>query len=535
VATGEERLRIDRKASDLHFSDDGKTLTAAVDGAIYRWDTATGKALTPDAGDSGVAQVLVSADGSRVVTRGEGGDAHVWDGTTGKHLRRFRVSYQRGLAISPDGRFLAWPVDDYDVTFAVPQTPGSLFYGTHIRFYDLAADKAEDRISTFKGDVQDLAFTADGKRLVTAEGQGGVVRVWNVETAKEERSFRAVPDFVKDQSYYLWRTVISPDGRTVVKTFAKDTGGRLGLPREQPHLVQLWDVATGTELPHLDGGSPLDGAFSPDGRLVVTGGGNAVCAVATGERVAALPDDLYVRAAAFSRDGRFLATAGGDAIQVWEVATWTRRNDFKGHVPTTLTFAPDGQLLSGSLDTTVLAWDTRPPRGGGSVTLERAWGDLAEREAGQSFRSEGRFLAAPAEAVKLFAEKIKPAEALDPRQVQRWLADLDSNDFAVRQAASTALTGADEQTTPYLEDCLKGTASAEVRARVAKILEQRRRATLTPEQVRRTRAVLVLERIGDGEARSLLKRWAGGPAAARLTAEAAAALKRLEAVSETKR
>src|SRR5262249_30785422 len=99
VATGEERLRIDRKGSDLHFTDDGKTLTAAVDSTIYRWDTTTGKALTPDAGDSGVTQVLVSADGSRVVTRGECGDAHLWDGTTGKHLRRFGVSNQRGLAI----------------------------------------------------------------------------------------------------------------------------------------------------------------------------------------------------------------------------------------------------------------------------------------------------------------------------------------------------------------------------------------------------------------------------------------------------
>ena len=50
TTTGEERLRIDRRASDLQFTDGGKTLTGAVDGAIYRWDTATGKTLTPEAG-----------------------------------------------------------------------------------------------------------------------------------------------------------------------------------------------------------------------------------------------------------------------------------------------------------------------------------------------------------------------------------------------------------------------------------------------------------------------------------------------------
>jgi hypothetical protein len=77
--------------------------------------------------------------------------------------------------------------------------------------------------------------------------------------------------------------------------------------------------------------------------------------------------------------------------------------------------------------------------------------------------------------------------------------------------------------------------SAEVRERVSRILERRRGAALAPEQLRQVRAVAVLERIGDGEPRSLLKKWAGGPAGALLTTEAAAAVKRLEAASKTKR
>ena len=101
TTTGEERLRIDRKASDLHFTDDGKTLTAAVTGTIYRWDTATGKSLIPEAADSIVEQILVTADGSRVITRGQDGDAHIWDGTNGKHLRRFQAGWQSGLGDQP--------------------------------------------------------------------------------------------------------------------------------------------------------------------------------------------------------------------------------------------------------------------------------------------------------------------------------------------------------------------------------------------------------------------------------------------------
>src|SRR5439155_5071978 len=108
TTTGEERLRIDRGlACGLHFTDEGKTLTGAVNDAVYRWDTATGKMLTPDAADGIVEQILVSADGSRVVTRGQDSYVHIWDGANGKHLSRLQGPRQRGMTISPDGRFLA--------------------------------------------------------------------------------------------------------------------------------------------------------------------------------------------------------------------------------------------------------------------------------------------------------------------------------------------------------------------------------------------------------------------------------------------
>jgi hypothetical protein len=144
-------------------------------------------------------------------------------------------------------------------------------------------------------------------------------------------------------------------------------------------------------------------------------------------------------------------------------------------------------------------------------------------------------LASPADAVKLFAEKIKPVEALDPKRIQRLLADLGSDEFAVREAASQALHGLDEQAIPYLEATLKRPESLEVRLRVKRILEQKQGVAITSEQLRQIRAVMVLERIGAGEAKNLLRRWAGGPVGALLTMEASAALKRLEAVSKANR
>ena len=178
TATGEERLCIDRKARDLHFTDGGKTLTGAVKGAIYRWDTATGKALTPEAaGDSIVEQILVTPDGSRVVTRGQNGDAHIWNATTGEHLRHIPVPAQRGLALSPDGQVSS-------VAGRGSDGEGS---GSRLNLYDLATDRLDERFPGFKGDAQELAFALDGKTIVSVDHGNSTVRVWDVAAGKELR------------------------------------------------------------------------------------------------------------------------------------------------------------------------------------------------------------------------------------------------------------------------------------------------------------------------------------------------------------
>jgi RNA polymerase sigma factor (sigma-70 family) len=566
ATTGEPRLRIDRKANGLQFNDGGKTLTGAVVGAIYRWDTATGKTLTPEAaGDSVVEQILVTPDGTRVLTRGQNGDAHVWDAATGQHLRHVPVAWQRGLTLSPDGGFLVWAVADESVKYTDPAQPNATYTGSRLKLYDLAADRFVERFAGFKGDAQELAFAPGGKTLVTVDHGNSTVRVWDVAAGKERRSFRVARENEKRKANHVWSASLAPDGATLAVTYqrAENARGIVGA-----HPVRLYDVATGTERHELPGhlyyvSAP---AFSPDGKLVVTASpalspflqkmlkqpANQVFVwdVATGQRVARLPNGLPLGAvvAAFSPDGRTVALArgpdlGGAAkpadyegtVYLYETATWTVRAEFRGDQGrlTALAFAPDGRLLTGGLDTTVLAWDVRPPRVALSLPLESAWNDLAAKEACKSFQSAGRFLAAPAETVKLFAAKIKPVKALDPKRIQRLLADLDSDEFAVREAASTALDGLDQQARPYLEAALKGAISVEFRARVQRILQRQQQAALTPEQLRQRRAVMVLELIGGGAAKNLLKRWADGPAGALLTMDASLALKRLDAMPKS--
>jgi RNA polymerase sigma factor (sigma-70 family) len=359
--TGMERLHIDQKgASNLHFMDGGETLTAAVSGTIYRWDAVSGKVLTPTGANSEILRVLVTPDGGRVITCGLQNESIIWDGLSGKQLRNIDADK---LALSPDGRYLAWLEPDNQVRFTIPQLPKSIPHRSCIRLFDIAADKLVGRIFSFKRDVQSFAFDPTGKKLVTVEGQGTVIlRIQNVDSGEIESSIALTPHAPK-KPLHANSVSISPDGGTVIVDYVpdEDKTPRWGL-RGPPHEIRLWSVATGEELPQLGTARPIDNAFSPDGKLVVTRGENAVYELTTGKRVASLPDDpmMYIRAAAFSRDGKLLALAVPDGvIQIWDTATWSKRKEFRGYEDRTitLTFGPDGKLYTGNRDSTVLVFD----------------------------------------------------------------------------------------------------------------------------------------------------------------------------------
>jgi RNA polymerase sigma factor (sigma-70 family) len=546
VATGQQRQRIDRTARALHVSADGKTLTGAVAGAIYRWDTATGRPLTPDSvGDSAVDQIAVSSDGRRVVTRDQSSTIHVWDAVSGKHRDRFRVAFQRGFALSPEGRFLAWPVEDPSVKFPDIAHPNWLHEGHRLRLYDLVSGRMLDRFPAFKGDAHDLTFSPDGQTLVTVDHQGAWVRTWDVATGKEQHTFQALRDGEKKGSLYVARTALSPDGRTLAVAHHRADNTTLLFGQV---VVRLWDLKTDRELHELTGhiNQVLDLAFSSDSRLLVTcgeypgalGQGGVSLAdrtfvwdVATGNRVVALPEGLRIGAGnvAFSPDGRTLATASADGvIRLWEMASWTVRAEFRGHRDrvSALMFASNGKLLSGSMDTTVLAWDLSPPL----VTtgpLPAAWDDLLRPEAPVAFRAQGRLRAAPTEAVSLFATRLKPVEAVDAKRLAALIGDLDNPEFTTREQAMNTLKELGRSAARALQEAREKSASAEVRRRAGQLLAEIERTVRPPEELRGLRAIETLEWIGTPEARHVLAKLAKGDPGAALTRAAEGTLKRL--------
>ncbi len=108
------------------------------------------------------------------------------------------------------------------------------------------------------------------------------------------------------------------------------------------------------------------------------------------------------------------------------------------------------------------------------------------------------------------------------------MADLDADQFDVREAAFKELKGLGEQVLPALRRALAGEVSAEVRRRLEALLSDPPVLADIPAVRRDVRAVAALEMIGTRGARAVLEKLATGSADARLTQEAKASVRRLE-------
>jgi hypothetical protein len=319
--------------------------------------------------------------------------------------------------------------------------------------------------------------------------------------------------------------------------------------------VKLRDVARGRELLTLRGPTHNIRCFTfpPDGKTAaavtydnVQRGNSSrwenwtlrLWEVATGREVLTVPTkDSLVDSMAFSGDGRLLASGCAEAIRVWDVATGEEVLRLRGHRARVhaLCFAPDGRTLaSGLSDSTVLIWELAPrawragpsPRGGGPKDLERWWADLAGPGGPKAHQAIWSLAAVPDQSVPLLRDRLRPAPASQRKRIERLIADLDSDDFDVRQRASRELERCAADAEPALRRALARGPSAEVRRRVEALLELPRGAP-PPEGLRPLRAMQVLELAASAEARQVLRDLAQGEPDARVTADAREALDRL--------
>jgi RNA polymerase sigma factor (sigma-70 family) len=465
----------------VSFSSDGKTLrTSDINGVIGFWDAATGKPSSPmrppprDLRFSHVlTRTILSPDGKLAAAIDGNNQIHLWRPATGAVIHKIAeppASWKHS-AFSPDGAMLAATHQD----------------GT-IRLWDTATGRPTGRFreenTTIKPDFFFPIFTSDGKTLVTAARHDGTIRLWDVKTEREVRRLQA-------KSKYIRYLALSADGSMLASVSSIPSGGR---ERVRP-VCQLWDLKTGEEL-HLFG-----------------------------------DQQLRFDALAFAPDGKTLATGNYDGVRLWEVATRRERRRFEGHRGTAycLAFSTDGRLLaSGGTDHTAVVWDLTSIPEGDSVPLERQalWAALAGPDAARAYKAMCSLIA-DRSAMPFLRQRLHSVADPDGTRIARLIADLDSDQFAVRGQATRELEKLGDLVEPALRKRLTEKPSLESLRRVEELLRQLRDPVTDPQLLQALRSIEVLEHIGTPEARRVLETLAKGAPSARLTREAKASRQRL--------
>jgi WD40 repeat protein len=512
----------------LALSTDGQTLAAGSgDSCIRLWDTVSGKERFADNGHRGrVFSVAFLDSGKRVVSAGRDNAVRVWDRTTGRELHRFG-SDSEGIsfvAFSRDATLMASARHDDET----------------IQLWDVTAAKGVRELVCSESGIYGLAFSADSKRLAAIDDNDNVA-LFDLADGKEIRKWHAQTgdDNVVFVGGNLSRGIaFSPDAK-LLATVERKNNNQVS--------VCLWDTSTGKlarKFAAADQEPQIQRVlFSPDGRTLATMGRASIglWSPATGRQIARIeglgithPQGMVnMESMAFSADGRFLVAAGQDShLVVWETATGQEIRKFatkQGWVGS-VAFAADGRTLAcGGLDTTILLWDlvgSAPAKELSAKELDERWAALSG-EAGPAYKALWSLLGSPQSAVRFLREQVRPLAPIDPQRLARLIADLDSDQFDVRQKAGDELEKHGELAEEALSKVLMGKPSLEVRQRVEMIIQKMPAGQLTGEQLRLLRAVTALERIGTPEARQVLEQVAQGVPRSRLTQEAKAAAERL--------
>ncbi len=339
-------MKVRQRQWTVGFDDRGKpSLQAPLDPVVHRWDIDRDE-LTRLAGHGNdVVTAHFSADGRQIVTSSVDGTAKIWDVQGGREAVTVLDVKGDGLAIahfSPDG----------------------------------------GRIVTARGQLPPSFGADDGRRR---EPDGKTVRLWEAATGRQTAALRGLA-YLKDQGLRerLLGDVVglafSPDGKRLL-TWSQDNKGRMqgpdGKETSAPYQpVRLWDWAAGREVLAPEGLTqhPAAAAFSPDGRYLLLVGlsiranievgaqgsgklefGTTVEAkdrvqlldAATGKFLQRFGPNDIISQALWSPDNRRVYLFGKNGGQIWDALKGEHVADLEGPSMPRAALSPDGKRLVG--------------------------------------------------------------------------------------------------------------------------------------------------------------------------------------------
>jgi len=315
--------------------------TASLDSTLGVWELPSwNRIINPAGHESSVTGVRFVASDKKIVSSDRNGQLRIWRGDTGAELEVLdtRSKEIQSLAVNSDGNLLAW-------------SDGL----RKLHVWSLGERKELLPLENFSVVLlfsRPVALSPDGKKLASVD-QDGALTLW--EPRSGARLWTA-----KDREHKPRAIAFSASGDELVSAAEDGTVQQVRFaPRNE---VSIRESKVQTQAI----------ALSRDGRLLALAGRNeirvfdtvswdlkaqlAVCQTTTASSAPAHPNDLVL---SLSPDGRWLAYSNDDVVRLHDLAGRKQVRELKGHkgVVTSLDFSIDGTtLLSGSSDTTVLAW-----------------------------------------------------------------------------------------------------------------------------------------------------------------------------------
>jgi len=537
----------DTRFTAVAFMPDSKQIVAGDRGGnLHLWHLPTGADKILKGHGSEVAVLAISPSGATIASASGNGGMRLWDALSGEAKEIVRETQRfKGLGVADGGHALVvWaadgtvrqidtmtgaeihaaqgpPKEASRVKLTADGQTGAWFDRKEksIFLWDAAAGRELGKVVTNVDSAGIIALSPDAQLVVSAE-TGGTLRIWNVASGKQIRSFAKVS---------MDSATFSPDGKLLLVLTEADE-------------LCLFEMATGKErcrLRTLCSNAEFGLAFAPNGRHLAVTADNAVCLwdLAKGKPLRGFYGHQgMVLAVAFAPKGDIVASGGSDGtVRLWKTDSGEELRCFSGHhgAIERLSFSQDGKMLiSVGLDQNIIVWDAasraavKPVKADGKI-LERCWTELGHDDPSIAFLAMGDMIDQPKEAVALLAKKLEPVPAVEVGLIDKLIAELDSDTFTVREKAMKDLEKLEGQARKALAAAVENPTSAEVQARAKKLLERLDGPVALGEEARNLRALEVLERIGTPEARQLLARLGQGAPGARLTVEATASQARL--------
>jgi len=285
----------------------------------------TDVAFSPD-GNSIAAACLFSRETKPII---------LWDADTGIRIAHFGVPPGvQSIAFSPGGKYIA---------------SGSAQGDNTIKLWEVATGNELPVAFECNGRVNDIEFSPDGSKLLSAHGDG-CVRVWDANTGFQLMTL-GKPGPKETNRVYTAK--YSPDGKRIFSCSEN---------------INVWDVTSGDKILTLNEYSTKSTtlAISPDGTYIASCNFNGIFKVWNaykGIELGRLRGHTQAGRAVFTPNGEKIVTCSGDkTVKIWDlpiVPSTTEMPLYHQAQVVSLASNPENtKLASACLDGTVRIWDT---------------------------------------------------------------------------------------------------------------------------------------------------------------------------------